>query len=286
MGIVIVLVLVVIASVLFTFMSPYWFTPLASNWGSMDLTLIITFWITGFVFVAVSLFMAYAIFRFRHKEGSKAAYEPESKKLELWLTIVTGIGIAVMLAPGLIVWANFVNVPDDAVELEAVGQQWTWFFRLPGEDGVMGTSETKLITYENPFGLSPDDPAGQDDVLVESDEIHILLDQPVKVLLRSVDVLHNFYVPNFRAKMDLVPGIVSYYWFTPTRTGTYEVVCAEYCGIGHSMMRGTVIVDNEADYQAWLAEQETFSALMAKAATAKEHDLALSDQSKTKSAVQ
>jgi len=91
------------------------------------------------------------------------------------------------------------------------------------------------------------------------------LDRPVKVLLRSIDVLHDFYVPEFRAKMDMVPGTVTYFWLTPTRTGTFDVLCFELCGIGHYAMRGTVVVEDESDYQAWLAEQPTFAELLAQA---------------------
>ena len=115
-----------------------------------------------------------------------------------------------------------------------MGQQWQWSFRFPGEDGVLGTSDFRNIGPENPFGLNPDDPNGQDDVLIEGGELHLPLDRPVKVLLRSIDVLHDFYVPEFRAKMDMVPGVVTYFWFTPTRTGTFEVLCFELCGTGHS----------------------------------------------------
>lgn len=92
----------------------------------IDHTISLTFWITGIVFVAVVLFVAYCVFRFRHQEGRRAAYEPENKKLELWLTVATGIGVAAMLAPGLFVWGQFVTVPADASELEIVGQQWQW----------------------------------------------------------------------------------------------------------------------------------------------------------------
>ncbi|MCB8828514.1 hypothetical protein LJD47_26225, partial [Escherichia coli] len=84
-------------------------------------------------------------------------------------------------------------------------------------------------------------------------------------LLRSLDVVHDFYVPEFRAKMDMIPGSVSSYWFIPTRTGTFEVLCAELCGVGHPQMRGTVVVDTEADYQTWLQQQQTFSQMMASA---------------------
>ena len=89
-------------------------------------------------------------------------------------------------------------------------------------------------------------------------------DRPIKILLRSVDVLHNWYVPQFRAKMDAVPGVVTFYWFEPNKVGEYEVLCAEYCGVGHYAMRGSVIVQSKEDYNSWLNEQETFSELVAK----------------------
>src|SRR3970282_2116727 len=103
----IVLILLIVASVLFHYLSPWYFTPIASNWGAMDDTINITFWITGFVFVAVNLFLAYAVVRYRYRKGARAAYEPENKKLEGWLTGLTTVGIAAMLAPGLFGWADF-----------------------------------------------------------------------------------------------------------------------------------------------------------------------------------
>ena len=259
MALAIALILLVVGSVLFHVLSPWWFTPIASNWGAIDTTLVMTIAITGFVFVVVNLFMAYAVIRYRRREGQTAAYEPENKKLEWWLTGFTTVGVVAMLAPGLVVWAQFVTVPDDAAVFEAVGQQWKWSYRFPGKDGELGTVDVKHISFRNPFGMNPDDPKGQDDLLVAGSEVHIAVDQPVKVLLRSKDVLHDFYVPQFRAKMDLVPGMVTYFWFTPTRTGTFEVLCAELCGIGHHTMRGHVVVDEEKDFQAWLQTQPTFA---------------------------
>ena len=261
MALAIVLVLVVVASVVFHLFSPWWWTPIASNWGYIDSTIVVTFWITGVVFAAVVLFMAYCVFRFRHKEGARAAYEPENKRLEWWLTVATAVGVAAMLAPGLIVWSQFVTVPDDATEVEVVGQQWQWSFRLPGADGRLGTSDSTNISPENPLGVTPDNPDGKDDVVVEAADLHLPIGKPVKMLLRSIDVLHDFYVPEFRAKMDMVPGMVTYFWFTPTRTGTFEILCAELCGTGHGFMRGLVVVDTEQDYQTWLQEQSTFAQL-------------------------
>ncbi|MCV0396625.1 MAG: cytochrome c oxidase subunit II [Rhizobiaceae bacterium] len=261
------LVLVVVGSVLFHILSPWWWTQIASNWTYIDGTLVITFWITGAVFAAVVLFMAYCVWKFRHRPGNKADYEPENKRLEWWLTIATAVGVTALLVPGLFVWKQFVDVPEDAVEVEVVAQQWQWNYRLPGADGKLGTSDSRLISPENPLGVNPEDPAGQDDVIVEADDLHLPIDKPVKMLLRSIDVLHNFYVPEFRAKMDMVPGSVTYFWFTPTRTGTFEVLCAELCGSGHGFMRGIVMIDTEEDYAAWLGEQQTFAEISAEQQT-------------------
>jgi cytochrome c oxidase subunit II len=253
------LVAVVVGSVLFHFLSPWWWTPIASNWGYIDATLVVTFWITGVVFAAVILFMAYCVWKFRHRPGHRAEFDPENRRLEVWLTVVTGLGVAAMLAPGLIVWKDFVTVPDDATDVEVFAQQWSWSFRLPGEDGRLGTSDARLVGPDNPLGVNPHDQAGQDDVIVEFADLHLPIGKPVKMVLRSIDVLHDFYVPEFRAKMDMVPGMVTYFWFTPTRTGEFEILCAELCGVGHAYMRGYVQIVEEPDYQIWLEGQQTFA---------------------------
>jgi cytochrome c oxidase subunit II len=259
MALAIIIALLVIGSVLFQFLSPWYFTPIASNWVAIDNTIGLTFWITGAVFVIVNLFVVYCIIRFRKRKGSKAEYEPENKKLEWWLIGITTIGIASMLAPGLFVWADFVHVPPNASLFEVVGKQWNWSYRFPGKDGKMGLVDTKFISEKNPFGIDPEDVNGQDDVLVSSQEVHLPLNKPVKALLRSVDVLHNFAVPQFRAKMDLVPGMITFIWFTPTRVGKFDVLCNELCGVGHYVMRGKVIIESDDAYQAWLSSYPTFS---------------------------
>tara|TARA_R110002096_G_scaffold209855_15_gene397089 strand:- start:2559 stop:3914 length:1356 start_codon:yes stop_codon:yes gene_type:complete len=267
MAIVVVLVALVVGSVLFHLMSPWYFTEIASNWGMIDNTVTITFWVCGIVFVALNLFMAYAIIKYRHREGHKAKYDPENKKLEWWLTVVTSIGVIAMLAPGLFVWAQFVDVPEDADVVEVVGQQWQWSFRYPGDDGVLGTVDARNITIDNPFGMNPDDPLGQDDVLIDTNEFRLPLDRPVKLLIRSKDVLHNFTVPQFRVKMDLVPGMVPYLWLTPNRAGTYDILCEELCGIAHHAMRGKVIVEDKHAFDEWLSEQPTYAELNTRAHT-------------------
>ncbi|MHA6692669.1 cytochrome c oxidase subunit II [Devosia sp. A449] len=261
MAIALILVLIVVGSLLFHFLSPWWFSPLASNWGYIDDTTVLTFWITGAVFSAVLLFVAYCLFRFRHVEGRKAAYEPENRRLEGWLTAITAGGVIAMLTPGLFVWAQFIEVPETATDVEVIGQQWLWSFRLPGADGKLGAADNSLVDFDNTLGVSPADPFGQDDVLLEGTELVLPVDRPVRFLLRSIDVLHDFYVPEFRAKMDMIPGSVTYFWVTPTHTGSYEILCAELCGTGHPFMRGVVRVVTDEEYQEWLTEQITFASL-------------------------
>ncbi|MBL6935925.1 MAG: cytochrome c oxidase subunit II [Alphaproteobacteria bacterium] len=272
MFVAIMLVLVAVGTVVFHFLSPWWWTPIASNWGSIDDTVTLTFWITGVVFVAIVLFMAYCVFRYRYREGRRADYTPENKKLEWWLTGLTTAGVVGLLAPGLFVWNQYVTVPEEAHEFEVVGQQWQWSYRFPGADGVLGTSAPQNISDDNPFGLNPDDPNSQDDILIEDDEVHLPLHKPAKFLLRSIDVLHDFYVPQFRAKMDLVPGMVTFFWATPTRAGTFDILCFELCGVGHHTMRGTVVVEEESAYRAWLQEQPTFAQSMTEARNGAEDD--------------
>src|SRR5208337_4748185 len=160
-----IMVAVVAASLLFHFLSPWRLTPIASNWGYIDNMMGATFWITAAGFVAVILFMAYCLFRFRHKEGRRAAYEPENQKLEGWLAIGTTLAVVALLAPGLFVWGQFINVPEGAMEVEAMGQQWQWSFRFPGADDRLGSTDALFIDANNAYGLNPNDPRGQDDIL-------------------------------------------------------------------------------------------------------------------------
>ncbi len=265
MAIAIALILLTLVTVLFYFFSPWHLTPLASNWGAIDDTVLISFWVTGIVFVAVAGFTAYCVIRYRYDERRRASYEPENKKLETWLTIITTIGIAALLAPGLFVWADFVRVPEDAHRVGVVGSQWHWQFRYPGEDGELGRVAPRFVSEANPLGIDPDDPQGRDDVVIESPLLYLPVDRPVQMVMTSRDVIHNFKVPNFRAKMDLLPGQMSYFWFKPTEIGEFQAVCAQHCGVGHFAMRARVVVVEGDEFDTWLAAQPTFSERLARA---------------------
>lgn len=253
------LVLIVVAAVIFTFVSPWTFTPLASNWWTIDLTTNITFLVTGIAFVAVNLFMAYVIVRYRHRKNHQAEYMPEKPRLEKTLIAITSIGIVVLLAPGMFVYNELISAPADSMKLEVLGEQWRWTYRFAGDDGEFGKTSPELIGPQNPYGIDPEDPDGNDDVLIQSNTVHLPVDVPIRLQIRSKDVLHSFYVPEFRVKMDAVPGMITNTWFTPTRTGSYDLVCAEYCGIAHYSMVGTIVVEDRATFEGWLAANPTLA---------------------------
>ena len=173
MPIAIALVVLTLGSVLFHLLSPWWWTPIASNWGYIDNTITITFWITGFVFSAVILFMAYCVYRFRHRMG---AMRCTARKQNSGVVACrgnrggrrrdAGAG-AVCLAP----------IYHCARQMPRLSKSWasngSGRFRLPGKDGKLGTSDTRNISPDNPLGLSPNDPKGQDDIVVVSDDLHL-----------------------------------------------------------------------------------------------------------------
>ena len=251
---------VVVGSVIFNFTTPFHLGEIASNWGLIDVTIWITFVLCGLAFVILGILMAWWIYKYQYKPGQLAEYEPEDPVLEGRLTILTTIDVVVMLAPGLVAWNDYVTVPEDAIELEVFSEQWTWSFRLPGEDGIFGYAHNKNIdTIANPMGIQDDDPYSQDDLVIYDPVIKVPVDKKIKVLLRSKDVLHDFWVPEIRAKMDSVPGMVTYFWFEPTRTGVFEILCAELCGSSHHAMRGEMHIVSREEYQLWLDEQTTWT---------------------------
>jgi len=263
----VVSVLFVVVAVVVTLLGIWWMPPLASNWGTLDAMIVITLIVTGVAFVGVHIALAYFLLRYRNQEGKKAEFFPEHHALERWLIALTGIGIVVLVAPGLFVYSNFLHSPSEAMVIEVVSQQWLWSYRYPGADGKLGGADPKLISVENPFGIDLEDPATQDDVLIApGGQMHLPVGRPIRLELRSKDVLHSFYVPQFRIKMDTVPGLITRLWFTPTRLGTFEVLCAELCGASHYNMRSAVVVENEAEFQKWLSEQPTVAQTMGSAA--------------------
>ena len=142
--------------------------------------------------------------------------------------------------------------------MHAIGQQFNWNFHLPGADGQFGKRDIAFLSNSNPLGLDPSDPAGKDDI-VTNGELHVPVDRPVIIELSSKDVVHNFALPHMRIAQDAIPGQIIPMWFKPIKTGSYEVICGQLCGLGHSLMKGMFVVDNPSEYQAWLKERVELS---------------------------
>jgi len=169
------------------------------------------------------------------------------------MALVSEVGVLVL---GLPVWAEvYGEPPADVLDAEVVGVQFNWLIRYPGKDGVYGRTDPKLVAEWNPLGLDEDDPKAADDIVLPNGRLVLPVDRMARLSLRSHDVLHSFSVPQFRTKQDLIPGFVAHTQFRPTKVGTYEIACAELCGLGHYRMRGTVVVMSQEDFAAWLAKQ-------------------------------
>ena len=255
----VVIVLLVAVAALVTVLGIWWLPPLASNWGTIDTMLVITLVITGIAFVAVHLVIAYFVVRYRGARAKQAEFIPDNPKLEKVLIGVTALGIVILLGPGLFVYSRFIQPPSDPLVVEVLGQQWTWSYRFPGADGELGRADPELFT-QNPFGVDISDPKAGDDVLVfPGSPLHLPVGRAVLFKIRAKDVLHSVYVPEFRVKMDAVPGLLTQVWFVPTKTGTFELLCTELCGIGHFNMKSSIVVESEAEFEEWLRGQTTVS---------------------------
>jgi cytochrome c oxidase subunit 2 len=158
---------------------------------------------------------------------------------------------------GTRIWASvhFVEAPPDAIPIEVMSKQFAWNFRYPGADGKFGRTDLKLINDSagNPMGLDDRDPAAKDDIVSAS--LKVPVGRPVKLILHSRDVIHNFYVRELRLKQDLVPGMEIPLHFRADQIGIYEVPCSELCGLGHFQMRTTMQVMSQADFDEWQKQQ-------------------------------
>ncbi len=256
------IVVLVVAAVVTVGGRFWWLPPLASEHGkAIDTLFIVTLTITGTVFVLVQLLLAFLVVRYAGGEGRRAVHYTDNKTLELIWTIVPAVILTALIFSGGRLWSRIQisGPPPDAIKVEVWGEQFRWTFRYPGKDGKFGRTDPRLISVENPLGIDKNDPAAKDDIFFFAGEenLHIPVNKPVVVYLRSKDVLHSFYVPQLRVKQDAVPGMVTRTWFVVTKKGEYEIACAELCGLGHYMMRGVMVVEDEKDFRNWLKDQLT-----------------------------
>jgi cytochrome c oxidase subunit 2 len=237
-----------LATVVLVLVSTYYFTrdwmpPLKGDRETIDQGIAVSLAVTGVVFIMTNLLLAWFSYRFADRPGAVASYWHDHAGLEWSWTGVTAIILFLFLFGALRLWGQIVNTPApaDALLVEVTGQQFAWNVRYPGPDGALGRTDHRQASQENPTGVDKADPAAADDILLLN-QLYLPQGRAVTLQIRSMDVLHSLFLPNFRVKQDAVPGMTIRTWFVPRDAGQFEIACAEHCGLGHYRMRGRVYV--------------------------------------------
>jgi len=240
-----------------------WLPPLASDHGAgIDRMLHYLLFSVGVLYVIGNGVLGYIVWRFCRQGG--VTLRMASRKAERRWSIIP---VAVMLVVaeggvfvlGLPVWGKYYGEPPaDVLTVEITAEQFAWNVRYAGVDGKFGRTASRLISIDNPLGLDRTDAASRDDVILLNDA-HLPVNRPARLRLRAKDVIHSFYVPDFRIRQDMVPGMTIEVWFVPTQTGVFELACSQLCGFGHYTMRGLVTVVSDDEFSAWLTEQASYN---------------------------
>jgi len=248
---------VLVAAATFFFVTRDWLPPLKSDRLAIDHAIWATLAVTGVVFIATNLLLAWFGWQYADRPGAPApAYWHDNPRLEWTWTLVTAGIMFVFLFNALGLWAQITRTPPaDALVIEVTGQQFAWNARYPGKDGVFGKTDARLVDPGafNFIGIDKSDPNAADDIVLPQNQLYLPLGRPVRIEVRSLDVIHSFFLPNFRVKQDAMPGMTVETWFTPTKTGDFEIACAQHCGLGHYRMRGQVHVVEAADFDKAVA---------------------------------
>ncbi len=248
--------IVALATAIAFIVHPIWLPELVSAEGAeVDAQLNFTLIVAGIAFVLAHVLMGLFVWRFAKKRPGPALNWHESPKFEIAWTVVTAIVFLGLGLQGSRIWAReyLTDAPADALTIEVMGQQFAWNFRYPGADGKFGRTRPDKVSDAdgNYIGLDDADPAGDDDIMTQN-IVAVPVNKPVKLMVRSRDVLHSFFVPVLRFKQDAVPGMAIPVHFTATKIGEYEVACAELCGMQHFKMRARFLVMSDVDFDKWL----------------------------------
>ncbi len=269
-----------------------WYGPhiaASAHGGTLDHMFNVTLVVTGIVFFITQVLLFWFSYKFRGRENRKVLYMPHDNRLEIIWTAIPAVVMTFLVIGGLDAWNTVmsdVNEGEDYMEIEANAMQFAWNLCYPGADTKLGTKDYHLITANNPLGQDWHDPKGADDFY--PDELVLPVGKKIRVRITARDVLHNFYLPHFRVKMDAIPGLPTYFVFTPTITTeeyrqrlkdspewnepndpkdpeskkrwemfNYELACSELCGKGHYSMRRIVKIVSQAEYERWVSAQKS-----------------------------
>lgn len=226
--------------------------------ADIDFVLLLVHGLMLVLFVGWGAYFVWALVRFR--SGRQQTANPAGATGRLAVGVEVGVVVAegiLLVVFALPLWFSRTARPPadaNAVVIRVVAEQFAWNIHYPGADGQFGVTSPALVSDENPIGLDRRSPAGRDDI-VELNLMHLPVNRPVILQLSSKDVIHSFDVPAMRVKQDVIPGLLSPVWFTPTRIGRYDIQCAQLCGLGHYRMHGIIVVESEADYATFLASE-------------------------------
>ena len=237
----------------------WWLPPQASTFASsidgMFLAILI---ITGITFVIVEVGLVWFAFRYRQQPGRKAFYTHGNTRAEVIWTAIPAVTMVILGLVSNSLWVKMrgrQSVPADAYPIGVHAKQFEWWLTHPGPDGKLGRVSPALVEKTtNPTGLDRTDANGLDDIVVRN-VLHLPAGRPIVVVTESEDVIHSFYIPQFRVRQDVVPGMTQRVWFEATVPGEYEIGCSQLCGNEHFKMRARVLVHTQADYDAWMKQQ-------------------------------
>ena len=234
--------------------SVWWLPRNVNMFGhEIDFIFYLILWLTGVTAVAVFSVMIYFLVKYRARPGVPAIHSHGNNTLEvIWTTIPVFIFLALAIY-GNEQWTQMRlrTPPADALPVAVVGEQFGWNVRYPGPDGKLAKMVASKVGKDNPFGVDPADPDGMDDFTTYNDVV-FPLNRPVRLYLGSKDVIHAFYVPEFRLYQDMVPGrVYDFVWLKAEATGNFQLACNQLCGQGHYKMFGKLSVVEESAYQDW-----------------------------------
>lgn len=249
---------------------PFMLPESASAHGvQVDFLLNMNFVIIGIVFFVTQILLFWFAYRYRHSTNRRAYFYPENHKLEIIWTVIPTIVLAVIIATGLNEWNKItMSHPKDGMRVQVYGYQFAWIARYAGPDNQLGRSYYKLITPDNPLGLDFSDPATADDRVTAGNEMRLPKGKGIQFEFNARDVLHSAYFPHFRTQMNCVPGMTTGFYMEPTITTTemreitknekfdYILLCNKICGVAHYSMKMKVVIDEQADFEAWLSQQK------------------------------
>lgn len=249
-----------------------WRDAVTEHGKRIDTMFIITTVICTFVLVLMHFLLFSFSYKYRMKLKRKAYFYPHNNTVERIWTIIPAIVLTILVLFGFFTWRSITNVPEDlqksAIQIEVLGEQFAWTVRYPGRDGEFGPRNYRLTTPLNPYGIDFNNPSSFDDLL--GGEIVIPVNKAVRFHILSKDILHSFYIPDFRVQINAVPGMTTYFQFTPTVTTqemrdrmddqeyNFVMLCNKICGSSHFNMQKRVRVVTEEEYQEWLNQQTYF----------------------------